>query len=75
MAFYIKFGDKYFKKTRNRRIYTTDAILGTKASAKVYGTEGHAKKSITTREYQYPEMKGKLIIVPVNSEEDVDITN
>lgn len=75
MGFYVKFGNRYFKRTRNRRIFTIDAILGTKEQAKIYGLERDAKKAITTHEYQYPELKGKLVIVPAKEGKDGDVND
>lgn len=63
MGYYVKHGHRFLKRTKNRRLNTIDAILGTKKMAKIYSSERDAKKAITTQEHQYPELKGKLLIV------------
>lgn len=63
MSYYVKFGNKFIKRTRNRRLSTIDAILGTKQQAKVYGSERDAKKAITTYKYIYKALEGNCRIV------------
>lgn len=67
MGYYVKYGHRFIKRTRNRRINTIDAILGTKKQAKVYGSERDAKKAITTYMYAYKELEGQCQIVPAKS--------
>lgn len=67
MGYYVKYGHRFIKRTRNRRISTIDAILGTKKQAKVYGSERDAKKAITTYMFAYKELEGQCQIVPVKS--------
>ena len=67
MGYYVKYGHRYIKRTRNRRLSTIDAILGTKKQAKVYGTERAAKKAITTYMYAYKELEGRCQIVPAKT--------
>jgi len=65
MGYYIKYGNRFFKRTRNRRIEGIDAILGTKKMAKVYKSLRDAKKAVTTQSHQYKELDGKLEIIEV----------
>lgn len=67
MGYYVKYGHRYIKRTRNRRLDTVDAILGNKKQAKVYGTERDAKKAITTYMYAYKELEGRCEIVPAKT--------
>ncbi|MFK7796711.1 MAG: hypothetical protein AB8E82_04600 [Aureispira sp.] len=64
MGYYVKYGHQFIKRTRNRRINTIDAILGTKKQAKIYGSERDAKKAITTYKFAYKELDGNCQIVP-----------
>lgn len=64
MSYHVKYGNRYIKRTRNRRLNTIDAILGTKKQAKIYGRERDAKKAITTYMYAYKELEGHCQIVP-----------
>ena len=50
MAYYLKLGNKYVKRTKNRRLGTIGAILGTKAQAKTYSSLSNAKKAKTVYE-------------------------
>ena len=63
MGYYVKYGHRFIKRTRNRRLNTIDAILGTKKQAKIYSTERDAKKAITTYMYAYKELEGRCQIV------------
>ena len=63
MGYYVKYGHRFIKRTRNRRIDTIDAILGTKKQAKIYGSERDAKKAITTYMFAYKELEGNSEIV------------
>jgi hypothetical protein len=63
MGYYVKHGHRFIKRTRNRRIHTIDAILGTKKQAKIYGSERDAKKAITTYMFAYKELEGSCEIV------------
>jgi hypothetical protein len=67
MGYYVKYGHRFIKRTRNRRIDTIDAILGTKKQAKVYGSERDAKKAITTYMFAYKELEGNCEIVKVRT--------
>ena len=74
MGYYVKYGHRFIKRTRNRRLETIDAILGTKKQAKIYGSERDAKKAITTYMFAYKELEGNCDIVkakmpPKNVEE------
>ncbi len=62
MGYYLKFGNKFVKRTKNRRIEGIAAILGTKKQAKVYNSMTNAKKAKTAYEYQYSELHDKLLI-------------
>lgn len=64
MGYYVKYGHRFIKRTRNRRINTIDAILGTKKQAKIYGSERDAKKAITTYKFAYQELDENCQIVP-----------
>ncbi len=64
MGYHVKYGHRFIKRTRNRRIDTIDAILGTKKQAKIYGSERDAKKAITTYMFAYRELEGRCQIVP-----------
>ncbi len=65
MAYYLKIGNKFVKKTKNRRAEGTSAILGNKKQAKVYNSITNAKKAKTAYEYQYEQLVDKLIIAEV----------
>jgi hypothetical protein len=67
MGYYVKYGHRFIKRTRNRRINTIDAILGTKKQAKIYGSERDAKKAITTYKFAYKELDGNCQIVPAKT--------
>ena len=67
MGYYVKYGHRFIKRTRNRRLSTVDAILGTKKQAKIYGSERDAKKAITTYMFAYKELEGNCQIVPTKS--------
>ena len=64
--YYLKLGNKYVKRTKNRRISSINAILGTKEQAKVYNSLSNAKKAKTAYEYQYNEFTDQLVIAEVN---------
>ena len=66
MAYYLKLGNKYVKRTKNRRVDTISAILGTKDQAKIYTSLTNAKKAKTVYEYQYNELTGQLVVSEVN---------
>jgi len=74
MGYYVKYGNRYIKRTRNRRLNTIDAILGTKKQAKVYGSERDAKKAITTYMYAYTELEGRCQIVPAKTIKQITST-
>lgn len=65
MAYYLKIGNKFIKKTKNRRVEGTSAILGNKKQAKVYNSITNARKAKTAYEYQYEELVDKLIMAEV----------
>jgi len=67
MGYHIKYGRQFIKRTRNRRINTIDAILGTKKQAKIYGSERDAKKAITTYMFAYKELEGNCEIVKIKT--------
>jgi len=62
MAYYLKFGSKFVKKTKNRRLEGVSAILGSKKQAKIYNSITNAKKAKSAYEYQYDDLTNKLII-------------
>ena len=62
MAYYLKFGNKFVKKTKNRRIEGVSAILGSKKQAKIYNSITNAKKAKSAYEYQYDDLTNKLTI-------------
>jgi len=67
MGYYVKYGHRFIKRTRNRRLDTIDAILGTKKQAKIYGSERDAKKAITTYMFAYKQLEGNCEIVKVKT--------
>ena len=64
MGFYLKYGNRFVKRTRNRRIEGIDSILGVKKLAKIYSTERDCKKAISMYDHIYKELRGNLVIVP-----------
>ena len=62
MGYYLKYGNKFVKRTKNRRIGGIAAILAAKKQAKVYNSLTNAKKAKTAYEYQYSELFEKLVI-------------
>lgn len=75
MGYYVKYGSRYIKRTRNRRLNTIDAILGTKKQAKIYRTERDAKKAITTYKYAYNELDGNCQIIKTKTPFSSKFTN
>lgn len=62
MGYYLKYGNKFVKKTKNRRIEGVSAILGSKKQAKRYNSITNAKKAKSAYEYQYHTLTDKLTI-------------
>ena len=62
MGYLLKYGNKYVKKTKNRRIEGVSAILGSKKQAKTYNSITNAKKAKSAYEYQYETLSDKLTI-------------